>query len=184
MQPMLIVAAIAGALVGAYLLIASPFNSSDDMVHDTSDLEMAGTCEDPLARQFDFWVGQWNLTWEGGQGNNAVRSIMGGCVIEGNFSFPDGEYFGKSFSTYVPVQGVWKQTWVDNNGVYLDFIGKMEDDQMVFQRQFTNVEDQLVMQRIRFFDIEKDRMEWVWERSMDEGQTWNILWQIHYERRN
>jgi len=183
MNPFLIAAAVIGTLIGGYFLIAAPASIGNGLIRDTSDIEVTGTCEDPLAHQFDFWVGKWNLTWEGGQGNNAVRSIMGGCVIEGNFSYPEAEFIGKSFSTYVPRLNTWKQTWVDNNGVYLDFTGGMEGDQMVFRRQFTTTEDQLVMQRIRFYDIEKNQMEWGWERSLDEGQTWELLWQIHYKRR-
>lgn len=184
MQPTLIAVAIIGALVGGYFLIASPLGPGGSMIYDTSDIEVNGTCEDPAARQFDFWVGEWNLTWgDDGQGHNVIRPIMGGCVIEENFSAPSGGYFGKSVSAYAVQQGIWKQTWVDNNGSYLDFTGGMEGNQMILRRQFTNAEGQAVMQRMRFYDIEKDHFDWSWERSLDEGQTWEPVWQIHYERR-
>jgi hypothetical protein len=30
--------------------------------------------------------------------------------------------------------------------------------------------------------IERDSFEWSWERSTDEGHTWESFWQIHYRR--
>jgi len=33
-----------------------------------------------------------------------------------------------------------------------------------------------------FSDIERDRFVWRWERSYDDGQTWETLWTIDYRR--
>jgi hypothetical protein len=34
-----------------------------------------------------------------------------------------------------------------------------------------------------WYNIASDQLDWNWERSEDEGTTWTILWQIHYQRK-
>jgi hypothetical protein len=34
-----------------------------------------------------------------------------------------------------------------------------------------------------WYDIQENKLEWNWERSDDNGQTWRVLWQIHYTRK-
>ena len=38
----------------------------------------------PEARQFDFWVGEWNVTTAEGQqaGTNSIRLILDDCVLQ------------------------------------------------------------------------------------------------------
>jgi hypothetical protein len=131
--------------------------------------------------QFDFWLGEWNVTWgEDGKGTNRIERILDGKIIQENFSAPD--LHGISVSTYDPERGVWCQTWVDNNGTYLDFTGKFEDGKMILSRDAI-VKAQACRQRMVWYDIQENKLEWNWERSDDNGQTWRVLWQIHYTRK-
>ncbi len=133
--------------------------------------------------QFDFWIGDWNLSWgEGQHGVNRIRSILDNKVIQENFE-GEGEppLIGLSVSVYNPIEQKWRQTWVDNQGSYLDFVGEWLGDKMILQRHAV-VEDQRVLQRMVWYNIEADRFEWNWERSSDEGQTWKVIWQIDYKR--
>lgn len=36
--------------------------------------------------------------------------------------------------------------------------------------------------RMTWRNIEKDSMEWHWQRSQDKGNTWEDSWVIHYVR--
>ena len=36
--------------------------------------------------------------------------------------------------------------------------------------------------RMRWFEIERDSLEWAYERSDDGGETWSALWEIGYRR--
>jgi hypothetical protein len=38
-------------------------------------------------------------------------------------------------------------------------------------------------QRMVWYNIEESQFDWNWERSDDGGQTWRVLWQIHYTRK-
>jgi hypothetical protein len=131
--------------------------------------------------QFDFWLGEWNVTWgEDGKGTNHIERILDGRILQENFIAPD--LHGMSVSSYDPERVLWCQTWVDNNGTYLDFTGKFEDNRMILSRDAV-VRGQVCKQRMVWYDIQENRLEWNWERSDDNGKSWRVLWQIHYTRK-
>lgn len=133
-------------------------------------------------KQFDFWLGEWKVTWgEDGTGTNHIERILDGKIIQENFIAPGLQ--GISVSVYDPERSLWCQTWVDNNGTYLDFTGKFEDGKMILSRDAI-VKGQACKQRMVWWDIQKNKLEWSWERSDDNGQTWRVFWQIHYTRKS
>ena len=130
--------------------------------------------------QFDFWLGEWEARWnEDGLGTNRVTRILDDKVIQENFSAPD--LHGLSFSVYDAERQLWCQTWVDNNGSYLDFTGNFEGNKMVLARDAI-VRGEKCRQRMVWYDIQANRFQWNWERSDDGGQTWRTLWHIQYTR--
>lgn len=149
--------------------------------------EMGLPCSSPDASQFDFWIGVWDLTWgngeDAGSGQNIITSEMYGCVIEENFiTHEDEPFVGKSLSVYDSETGLWKQTWVDNQGNYLDFEGGLEEGKMILQREAIK-DGQIILQRMVWYNISDQSLDWNWESSDDDGQTWELLWKIHYVRR-
>lgn len=165
----------------AVLLVLSGMSvyAQQDAIED----QAPGPCNQPQADEFDFWVGQWNLEWgDGKTGTNVIEKTLAGCVImekfDGATSIP---LRGMSLSSYNSDLGKWQQTWVDNQGGYLDFVGEYEDSRMVLKRD-TMIEGKPVKQRMIWYDIEDDSLNWNWERSMDGGETWEVLWEIRYRR--
>ena len=74
----------------------------------------------PEYRQFDFWIGEWDVQAGGKQaGTNSVQLILGECVIFENWTGAGGTA-GKSFNIYNAAKGKWQQTWVDSSGSVLD----------------------------------------------------------------
>jgi hypothetical protein len=141
-------------------------------------------CQSDEFRQFDFWLGTWTLTWEGGTGTNVITKELGDCVIEENFTSHDSlPFMGHSVSTYSTRKGLWLQTWVDNAGGYLDFEGGRVADSMILSRSYVDTSGAEIGQRMIFFNIEDDSLDWHWQRSIDGGKTWTLSWAIHYERR-
>ena len=143
-------------------------------------------CSSPQASQFDFWIGDWDLTWTDKNGNtqkgtNSITKILNGCVIEENFK--GGSFIGRSLSVYNPNKKVWQQTWVDNSGGYLEFSGNLEKDQMILSREFTTKENKKIKQRMVFYNISENELDWNWEKSTDDGKTWQLAWKIHYMRK-
>ncbi len=131
--------------------------------------------------QFNFWLGEWDCTWgDNGKATNSVLRIMADKVIQENFSSP--ELRGMSVSVYDPERKLWCQTWVDNNGSYLDFTGRFENGNMILTRDAI-VKGEACKQRMIWYNIEANQFDWNWERSDDDGKTWRVLWQIKYKRK-
>lgn len=84
-------------------------------------------------KQFDFWLGEWNCTWgKDGEATNHIERILDDKVIQENFD--GGKLRGISHSVWDAERELWCQTWVDNNGSYLDFTGGYQDRQMILSR--------------------------------------------------
>lgn len=137
--------------------------------------------------KLDFWVGRWDLTWEGGKGTNLIEKKLNGRVIQENFEATEGNfkgYLGTSISTFNPRDGKWHQAWADSNGGYIDLIGIMDGNTRIFQmrnpRKLSNGKESV--SRMRFYNITDDSFTWDWEASIDGGETWNLSWRINYTR--
>ncbi len=86
-----------------------------------------------------------------------------------------------SVSVYNKRKGIWQQTWVDNGGGYLDFTGGVAADKMVLSR-IAETPKGKQLQRMTWYNITADSLDWDWEISDNDGQTWNLAWRIHYRR--
>ena len=140
-------------------------------------------CSDPEARQFDFWIGEWDCTWEGGRATNRIEAIMGGCVILERFDGRPGlELDGMSVSVWNPVLRRWQQTWVDSWGSYFALTGEFRDGRMGLSCADTR--EAGTMLRMLFENITADGLDWSWSRSGDAGATWEPLWELRYSRRS
>ena len=142
---------------------------------------------DPAARQFDFWLGDWDLAWgDGREGRNSVRLVLDGRIVLEEFDGERGTPLrGMSVSAWDPEESCWRQTWVDNQGTYLDFVGGWDDaaGRMILARQAI-VEGEPRAQRMVWRDIRPEGLEWDWQHSEDAGATWQTRWQVRYTRRS
>lgn len=142
------------------------------------------------AQYFDFWVGNWDAAWDEGDGivklgTNAIVKDLDNTVLVENFSIHSGKnagFKGTSISVYQTRQDRWKQAWADNNGGYFDFTGAFEGDKRMFLTAITQRGDQMVQQRMVFYNITDQSMTWDWESSQDGGKSWNLRWRIFYTR--
>jgi hypothetical protein len=145
-------------------------------------------CTAAEAKQFDFWLGDWKVAWDAtpgmpaGTGVNRVSRILDGCVIEENFRTDEAEpLVGRSLSVWNPGRRLWQQTWVDNQGSYLDFTGGLGDGRMTLAREGTGSNGKRRLQRMIFENIRSDALDWRWESSAD-GREWQTNWRIRYTR--
>jgi hypothetical protein len=135
----------------------------------------------PEGRQFDFWLGCWELRWEpDGQGVNRIVSILDDQVILERFDGrPSIPLTGMSVTVHDQAAGVWRQTWVDSDGQYLDFTGGIEGERMILTRRRADGRHQ----RMVWSDITPETLHWSWEHSDDDRRSWTVGWAIDYRRR-
>jgi len=147
--------------------------------------------DDPAAgfdgTELDFWLGEWDVGWDGGHGTNRLTRILGGGVILEEFEEAppaDGSaaLHGRSWSVFDPDRKLWRQTWVDDQGSYLDLVGETVDGCFAFVRAAPE-RGPAARQRMVFRDVALDRFRWTWESSPDGGTTWVTRWEIAYARR-
>ncbi len=90
---------------------------------------------DPAFRQFDFWVGNWDVTSPKGkkQGENQISKVEAGCLIVERWRSVSGNT-GQSYNYYDPVTKKWRQVWV-SQGMSIDYEGGLRaaDGAMVLQ---------------------------------------------------
>lgn len=146
-------------------------------------------CSAPEASQFNFWVGNWDLTWNDSlHGTNRVEQMFGNCTIHENFSDPRLSYLGQSWSVYNPNNKQWQQTWVDNQGGYIPLTGGMVKDSMILLTAERNVPTRIsptgkLISRMVYYNITRDTFDWSWQASTDGGSVWKTNWLIHYKRK-
>jgi hypothetical protein len=129
--------------------------------------------------EFDFWLGEWTVRWgEGAHGANRVTKSLGDRVVVEEFDGRPGITLrGMSVSVFDRTAGEWRQTWVDNEGNYLDFRGGRRGEEMDLRRQAGDEWYRMLWTKIR-----PDSLLWLWQRSAD-GESWETLWRLEYERR-
>jgi hypothetical protein len=148
-------------------------------------------CAAPEQKQLEFWVGEWDLTWpaekqgELGHGTNSIHRQFDSCVVQENSSGGDAMHLrGMSVSIFDTRARRWKQTWVDNEGGYLDFVGEYKNGQMILARDGVRPDGTKVIQQMVFKNITANEFDWNWEASADGGKTWQVMWPIHYKRKS
>ena len=78
-------------------------------------------------RQFDFWVGKWDVYVASGDlnGTNNVTVDLDGCAVEEHWIDATG-FRGRSLNAYDPATGEWHQHWVTETGMNLVYTGALE----------------------------------------------------------
>jgi len=131
------------------------------------------------SRDFDFWIGTWACSWEGGEGRNVVDWVCGGRVVREAFDAERHGLVGTSLSVYDAAAGCWVQTWMDSTGGWFHLTGARDEEGMDLHT--TTVDGDGYRKRMRFTEIRDDGFEWGWSRSKD-GSSWKPLWAISYRR--
>jgi hypothetical protein len=137
-------------------------------------------------RQFDFWIGEWDVKHATGKpaGHNRITSIHGGCVLHEEWRGAGG-FTGSSLNIYDRERRRWHQTWVDNTGGLLELDGGFADGVMTLTG--TPVEagppEKRTLQRIRWTPQPDGGVRQLWEASENGGRDWKVVFDGWYTRR-
>jgi hypothetical protein len=142
-------------------------------------------CSAPENRQFDFWVGNWEVkNPEGGmEGTNDITSIQGGCAIQEHWDDGHG-MTGTSFNMYEPGTHKWHQTWVDNAGGILLLSGSFTGGKMILEGDtISKGNGKAIANRITWTPTDANHVRQFWEVSRDGGKTWMTNFDGRYTRK-
>ncbi len=148
-------------------------------------------CSNPVYRQFDFWLGEWEAFGKNGQkaGDSKITLILDSCVILEEWasaSLQQGlRYAGKSFNTYNSATKQWQQTWVDNVGGTNEYlIGKFENNQIIYSSTpFKFNKDSMAIRKMTFTNLSKEKLRQHGQISKDNGLTWSTEYDLEYLRK-
>lgn len=138
----------------------------------------------PEHKQFDFWVGEWQVMNPQGQlaGTSSIQRIVDGCVIFENWTGAQGGN-GKSFNYYDKADGKWHQLWIGNTGGVINFSGEYKENAMRYEAANTAANGSKTLQRMTFFKLEGDKVRQLWETSTDDGKTWSVAFDGTYVKK-
>jgi tetratricopeptide (TPR) repeat protein len=142
----------------------------------------------PEARQFDFWIGDWDVTaWTGATvtlGNHGVNHIaaeLEHCIIHERWTSATGSK-GESINFWDPNRRAWRQIWMDEGQWSLDYEGEYKDGAMRFNGWSRGPNGQRRLEKLTFFNISRDTVRQTFEQSTDSGKTWQTTFDGRYVR--
>jgi hypothetical protein len=148
----------------------------------TAQTGKPAACDNPEHRQFDFWIGDWDVTTPDGKpaGRNVITRELNGCVLHEHWSGAGGMN-GESFNIWDRVQKRWHQTWVSDNGNLLLLDGSFQNGSMQVSG-VSGAPDQPVTNKITWKPATDGSVRQHWEVSKDGGKTWNTAFDGQYRR--
>jgi len=138
-------------------------------------------------RQFDFWVGNWDVVTTKEQtsaGTSHIEKTIGDCVIWENWASLGTGYRGKSYNIYNASLKRWEQFWVDNAGGMIHFFGALKNNVMDFYTDDIPQPDGTKLRRhLQFFNLGPEKVRQFSQGSTDGGSTWSVEYDFTYNRR-
>jgi hypothetical protein len=140
----------------------------------------------PEARQFDFWLGEWDVHPTANMsvlaGYNKITRAAEGCLIVENWTSA-GPHAGMSLNYYDPTTGKWNQKWVGSGQDITEFTdGVYADGMMRFKFTGRNPDGTTFQGRLTFTNMD-GKVRQHSERTSDNGNTWQTIYDFTYIRK-
>ena len=137
----------------------------------------------PESRQFDFWVGDWEVSNPAGKlaGRSKIELIAGGAGVLENWTGASG-YTGRSLNAWNAAKKQWQQYWVGSDGGVLELAGGIVEGRMVLSAE-REVRGQRRRERITWTPHADGTVRQHWEQSADDGKTGTTAFDGLYRRK-
>lgn len=147
----------------------------------------APACAGPEHRQFDFWIGEWDVVTPEGKpaGVSSVTRELDGCVIHEHWqgAGAGAGFDGQSFNLYEESSKTWRQSWVDNTGQRLALLqGSFADGKMTLQGEKDTPKGHRWV-RVTWSVLGPNEVRQTVEASVDAGKSWNLGFDGRYRRK-
>ncbi len=140
-------------------------------------------CQEPPFRQFDFWVGKWNVknAKDVQVGTSEVSRVSEGCAVREQWRAASGQG-GTSLNYYDASDHEWHQDWVGGDGTILHLHGGRQGEVMILGNTMKTSKGGTYRNRITYTPLPGGKVEQEWAASTDEGKTWQVSFLGTYEK--
>ena len=143
-------------------------------------------CTGPEHRQFDFWVGYWDVYPTGKPklvAHSLIEKLYAGCAIRENW-MPLNNNTGGSLNNYVTEDKRWHQTWLDSSNGRVEFAGGLVGGKMILVGDWKGVNGpgQDAVTRMTYSQNSDGSVRQFGETSTDFGMTWAPSFDFTYKK--
>lgn len=132
-------------------------------------------------RQFDFWVGDWEVVTPAGKpvGKNRISKDENGFLITEKWTNAQGGT-GTSINYYDRQADAWRQTWIDAQGNVIKYEGRFEDGAMRMQGQMQMADGRVGTTKMVLQPQSDGRVRQTIHQSFDQGKSWSVYFDGFY----
>lgn len=139
-------------------------------------------------REFDFWVGDWNVfdaKTNRLAGTNSIHIASGGCMLLENWADITQSNSAKSMTYVNPDNGKWEQLFIDNSGQQVMHFtdGVYKDGVMKFMITMKGPDGKEQTGEFVFEKKENGEVRQFQRMTPDGGKTWNMLFDLIYRKK-
>jgi hypothetical protein len=139
-------------------------------------------CESPEHRQFDFWVGSWDVYRTDTDqlvAHSLIEKLYGGCAVRENWIPINGFGAGGSLNSYRPEEKRWRQVYTGAGNGWADYAGGMDGGAMVIVGTKVMPNGSKTPVRITYEPKDGGVVQTGYQ-SADGGKTWALTYQFAY----
>lgn len=139
-------------------------------------------CTDPVYRQLDFKIGEFEVTGIGGEpaGKSKVESVLGGCLLVEHWRGAISGY-GRAHMFFDKSDQLWRLVYVTDDGATMYLSGKFQGDTLILTGE-NDLDGMVGLHRMSFSPLPDGENKQNWELSSDKGATWNVIHVGSYRR--
>lgn len=142
------------------------------------------SCTTPEHRQFDFWVGYWDVYPTGKDrlvAHSLIEKLYDGCAIRENW-LPLNRTGGGGLSSYFADQKLWRQVWTDSSNGWATLEGGIQDGAMVLSGEWKNANGPgtMAFTRTTWSRSPDGSVRQRGEARSDDGKSWSTTFDFTY----
>ena len=174
------------AIIGLVITPPAAMSQSEPDTSQAQALEASPCEQDDRFREFDFWVGEWNVHDADGNfvGENSITRAERGCVLVEKWRGVKGST-GISMNYLDKIRDEWVQIWHAAAGYQLEIRGGPTDEGMQLTGQVHYIgSGQTAPFRGLWTPLPDGRVRQYFEQSNDDGKTWEPWFEGFYARKS
>jgi hypothetical protein len=163
------------------IIIAACLSMNLSVASATNDQPCAGSQQ---TRQLDYWLGRWTMGSGADKSTSTVTLSLDKCVFVEHWDNGKGHVTEKMIG-YSPEDKNWYGMFADNQGrVHVFVDGNVSTDSAEFRGPSKGPNGESILNRLKVNRLPADKLEEIWEKSTDNGNTWTTAYRAEYSRAN